>query len=160
MRENEDIDAEHFHLAHDLLMNAGFDHYETSNYAQAGHESSHNLGYWQGENYLGLGPSAVTTIGHTRSKNIADTARYIEQVGTLGHALGEAEHIDPESRRIERIALGLRTSKGIPLSLLDPAAHSRASNLASEGLARIDQNTLILVGRGRALVDPIAAELI
>jgi hypothetical protein len=49
---------------------------------------------------------------------------------------------------------------GIPMSLLDPAAHSRATNLASEGLARIDHETLILVGRGRALVDPIAAELI
>jgi oxygen-independent coproporphyrinogen-3 oxidase len=160
MRENEDIDAEHFHLAHDFLQSAGFDHYETSNYAQAGHQSSHNLGYWQGEDYLGFGPSAITTIGNTRSKNIADTARYIEQVNTLGHALGEAEHIDPESRRIERIALGLRTSTGIPMSLLDSAARSRAITLTTEGLARIDGQTLTLVGRGRALVDPIAAELI
>jgi oxygen-independent coproporphyrinogen-3 oxidase len=160
MRENEDIDAEHFHLAHDLLLSNGFDHYETSNYAQVGHQSSHNLGYWQGEDYLGLGPSAVTTIGHTRSKNIADTARYIEQVNTLGHALGEAEHLGPESRRIERIALGLRTSMGIPMSLLDAAARSRATTLATEGLAHIDRDTLTLVGRGRALVDPIAAELI
>lgn len=160
MRENEDIDAEYFHLAHDLLTNAGFDHYETSNYAQSGHQSSHNLGYWQGEDYLGLGPSAVTTIGHTRSKNIADTARYIDQVNTLGHALGDAEHLDAESHRIERIALGLRTSKGIPISLLDPTARSRALTLATEGLAHIDDDTLTLINRGRALVDPIAAELI
>ncbi len=160
MRENEDVDAEHFHLAHDLLMNAGFDHYETSNYAQPGHRSSHNLGYWQGEDYLGLGPSAVTTIGHTRSKNIADTARYIDQINNLGHALGEAEQIDPESRRIERIALGLRTAMGISMNLLDAAARARAETLANEGLARIDRDTLTLVGRGRALVDPIAAELI
>ena len=160
MRENEDIDAEYFHLAHDLLTSAGFDHYETSNYAQTGHQSSHNLGYWQGEDYLGLGPSAVTTIGHTRSKNIADTARYIDQVNSLGHALGDAEHLDAESRRIERIALGLRTSKGIPISLLDAAAHSRALTLAAEGLAHIDHDTLTLINRGRALVDPIAAELI
>ena len=160
MRENEDVDAEHFHLAHDLLMNAGFDHYETSNYAHPGHRSSHNLGYWQGEDYLGLGPSAVTTIGHTRSKNIADTARYIDQINSLGHALGEAEQIDPESRRIERIALGLRTAMGISMNLLDAAARARAETLANEGLARIDCDTLTLVGRGRALVDPIAAELI
>lgn len=160
MRENEDIDAEYFHLAHDLLTSAGFDHYETSNYAQSGHQSSHNLGYWQGEDYLGLGPSAVTTIGHNRSKNIADTARYIDQVNTLGHALGDAEHLDAESLRIERIALGLRTSKGIPMTLLDASARSRALTLATEGLAHIDHDTLTLINRGRALVDPIAAELI
>ena len=160
MRENEDIDAEYFHLAHEILTSAGFDHYETSNYAQSGHQSSHNLGYWQGEDYLGLGPSAVTTIANSRLKNIADTARYIDQVNSLGHALGEAEQIDPESRRIERIALGLRTTMGIPMSLLDPVARARAVNLASEGLAHIDHDTLTLAGRGRALVDPIAAELI
>jgi oxygen-independent coproporphyrinogen-3 oxidase len=160
MRENEDIDAEYFHLAHEMLTSAGFDHYETSNYARAGHQSSHNLGYWQGEDYLGLGPSAVTTLGSTRSKNIADTARYIQQVNAVGHALNEAENIDPESRRIERIALGLRTSMGIPISLLDAAAQSRAATLAAEGLARIENDTLSLIGRGRALVDPIAAELI
>ncbi len=160
MRENEDHDAEFFHLADEQLSAAGFDHYETSNYARPGHHSSHNQGYWHGEDYLGLGPSAVSTLDGIRWKNIADTARYVAQVSSLGHALSESEPLDAEARRLERIALGLRTRDGISLQLLSPESRQRAAHLAAEGLARIDSDQLILIHHGRALVDPIAAELI
>ncbi len=160
MRENEDVDARFFELADDYLTNEGFDHYETSNYAKPGMRSTHNEGYWHGEDYLGLGPSAVSTLGHERSKNIADTAAYISRVNSLGHAIDGAETLDEEARRIERIALGLRTSAGIPLSLLGVEVRKRVATLEEEGLARIDGDRLILAGRGRALVDPIAVELI
>ncbi len=160
MRENEDHDAEFFHLADELLTAAGFDHYETSNYAKPGHYSSHNQGYWRGEDYLGLGPSAVSTISGTRWKNVADTARYLAQVQSIGNALTESETLDAEARRLERIALGLRTRDGISLCLLSPESRQRAVHLASEGLARIEGERLILIHHGRALVDPIAAELV
>jgi oxygen-independent coproporphyrinogen-3 oxidase len=160
MRENEDHDAEFFHLADELLTAAGYDHYETSNYAKPGHHSSHNQGYWRGEDYLGLGPSAVSTLAGTRWKNVADTARYVTQVRTLGHALTESEILDSEARRLERIALGLRTRDGISLDLLSPESRQRAAHLASEGLARIADERLVLIHHGRALVDPIAAELV
>ncbi len=160
MRENEDHDAEFFHLADDLLTAAGFDHYETSNYAKPGHRSSHNQGYWRGEDYLGLGPSAVSTLDGVRWKNVPDTARYVSQVRSIGHALIESETLDAEACRLERIALGLRTREGISLSLLSQDSQSRAKNLATEGLARIEGNQLILIHHGRALVDPIAAELV
>jgi oxygen-independent coproporphyrinogen-3 oxidase len=122
--------------------------------------STHNEGYWRGEDCLGLGPSAVSTSGHERSKNIADTAAYITRVRSLGHAVNETETLDAEARRIERIALGLRTSAGIPLDLLDAVAVQRAATLADEGLAVIADGRMTLVGRGRALVDPVAAELV
>jgi oxygen-independent coproporphyrinogen-3 oxidase len=157
---NEDTDASHFHMADAFLTAAGFDHYETSNYAMPGMRSVHNEGYWRGEDYLGLGPSAVSTIDGTRSKNVADTAAYTRRITGIGHAVDEIESLDDEARRIERIALGLRTSNGIPLDLLDPAGRARAEHLAATGLARISAHTLTLAGRGRALVDPIAAELI
>jgi oxygen-independent coproporphyrinogen-3 oxidase len=160
VREDEDHNAEFFHLTDAVLSDAGFDHYETSNFARPGHHSSHNRGYWRGEDYLGLGPSAVSTLADVRSKNVADTARYIAQVQSLGHALAEAETLDPAARRIERIALGLRTCEGIPLSLLTPEALDRAAHLASAGLLSIAGDRLVLVHHGRALVDPIAAELI
>ena len=160
MRENEDHDAEFFHLADELLTAAGFDHYETSNYAKPGHHSSHNQGYWRGEDYLGLGPSAVSTLGSIRSKNVPDTARYVAQITAIGNALAESETLDAEARRLERIALGLRTRDGISLDLLNPDAIARALNLADEGLARIDAGQLILIHHGRALVDPIAAEML
>ena len=158
MREDEDIDATFFHLADELLTSAGFDHYETSNYAKPGMHSTHNRGYWRGEDYLGLGPSAVSTIGGVRSKNVPDTARYVAQIQALGNAVVESETLDAEARRLERIALGLRTSEGIPLSLLDSPA--RARTLVGEGLARIENERLVLIHHGRALVDPIAAELV
>jgi oxygen-independent coproporphyrinogen III oxidase len=160
MRENEDHDAEYFHLADELLTAAGFDHYETSNYARSGHHSTHNQGYWRGEDYLGLGPSAVSTLDQVRWKNVPDTARYVSQIQSIGHALTESETLDPEARRLERIALGLRTKDGISLDLLSAESRDRAAHFAGEGLALIVGNQLILIHHGRALVDPIAAELV
>ena len=157
---HEDVDARLFELADALLTSGGFDHYETSNYARPGCRSSHNQGYWRGEDYLGLGPSAVSTLGSVRSKNVADTARYVAQIHALGHALADAETLDAEATRLERIALGLRTSEGIALTLLDPAGRQRAEVLVMECLARIHHDRLVLVHHGRALVDPIAAELV
>ena len=157
---NEDVDAKLFYLTERLLAAAGFEHYETSNYARPGMHSSHNRGYWRGEDYLGLGPSAVSTVGALRSKNIADTASYVKMIHAIGHASAETETLDPEARRVERIALGLRTAEGIELEWLDPPAGARAGLLVQENLARITGGRLTLVGHGRALVDPIAAELI
>ncbi|MEI6606066.1 MAG: coproporphyrinogen III oxidase, partial [Verrucomicrobiota bacterium] len=152
--------AELFHLADAILSGAGFDHYETSNFARTGHHSLHNGGYWRGEDYLGLGPSAVSTMDNVRSKNVADTARYIAQIQTLGHAMVDAETLDPEARRLERIALGLRTSEGIALDLLTAQAMERAGHLAAAGLLRMTGERLVLIHHGRALVDPIATELV
>jgi oxygen-independent coproporphyrinogen-3 oxidase len=159
-QENEDHDADHYHLAEQILTAAGFDHYETSNYAQANHHSLHNQGYWQGNDYLGLGPSAVSTIKGTREKNIPDTAAYIRQVTSIGHSIHETEILNPAQRRIELIALGLRTTRGIPLELLSDASLKRARTLASEHLLKITTSHIALTQIGRPLVDPIAAELI
>jgi oxygen-independent coproporphyrinogen-3 oxidase len=160
MRADEDQDAAMFHFAETTLSAAGYDHYETSNYARDACYSSHNRGYWRGEDYLGLGPSAVSTLAGVRHANVADTDRYVAMVRTLGHAVTAVETLDPEARRIERIALGLRTSEGIALDALEPAARMRAAQLAAEGLAALTGERLVLIGRGRALVDPITAELI
>ncbi|KAB2638570.1 MAG: radical SAM family heme chaperone HemW [Verrucomicrobia bacterium] len=160
MREDEDHNAEFFHLADAVLVGGGFEHYETSNFARPGQRSSHNGGYWRGEDYLGLGPSAVTTMNNVRSKNVADTASYVARIKTHGHAMVEAETLDAEARRLERIALGLRTSDGITLDLLTAAALERAGHLAAAGLLQLTGERLVLVHHGRALVDPIAAELV
>jgi oxygen-independent coproporphyrinogen-3 oxidase len=158
--ENEDKDADHYHLAEEILTAAGFDHYETSNYAQPGHHSQHNQGYWEGADYLGLGPSAVSTIRGVREKNVPDTAAYIRQVNSIGNAIHETEALTPAQRRIELIALGLRTTRGIPLELLDAEAMVKAKALAAENLLNIGETRIHLTQLGRPLVDPIAAELI
>ncbi|MCH7226749.1 radical SAM family heme chaperone HemW [Haloferula sp. A504] len=154
--EDEDRDAVQFHLAHDLLTAAGFDHYETSNYARDRHHSTHNRGYWQGEDYLGLGPSAVSTIAALRTTNVADTDRYVRMIEAVGHATVESEALDAEQLRLERLALLLRTKEGVPLEWLDADDSQR---LIEAGLARVAGDHFILTRQGAALVDPIAAEL-
>jgi len=157
MDADEDRDATQFFLAHDLLSDAGFEHYETSNYAKPGFRSSHNRGYWRGEDYLGLGPSAVSTLGGVRTKNLADTAGYVRMINSLGNALVESESLDAEQRRLERIALMLRTEEGVPLVLVDGIAVPR---LLEQGLAQVRGDSLVLTREGSPLVDPIAAELV
>jgi len=157
VRESEDVNASFFLLADEMLRASGFEHYETSNYAQPGCRSSHNRGYWRGEDYLGLGPSAVSTVGAVRSKNVPDTADYVRMVSSLGNAIVETESLDPEQRRMERIALMLRTDEGVPLSLVDLDGVAR---LEEHGLAEIRGDKLVLTLAGSPLVDPIAAELV
>ena len=68
-QQTEDTNATQFQQAHSTLTKAGFHHYETSNYAQRGMESRHNQSYWLGDDYLGIGPSAVSTVNGRRWKN-------------------------------------------------------------------------------------------
>jgi oxygen-independent coproporphyrinogen-3 oxidase len=156
MDADEDRDATQFFLAHDLLTASGYEHYETSNYARPGFRSTHNRGYWRGEDYLGLGPSAVSTVAAVRTRNVADTAAYVRMIGTLGHAITESEGLDAGQQRLERIALMLRTGEGVPLPLLDATTCER---LVDHGLAEIRAGALVLTRAGSPLVDPIAAEL-
>lgn len=161
MIKSEDVDARQFHLARDMLGAAGFDHYETSNYAMPEHHSRHNQGYWDGEPFLGIGPSAVTTVRGIRSRNVSDTSKYIEMMTALGNATTEIEELDAEALRIERIALGLRTQRGIDIRWLNESAQGRAADLANDGIGFITvDGRFVLHGNGRALVDPVAAELI
>jgi oxygen-independent coproporphyrinogen-3 oxidase len=159
-KENEETNASSFTLAHTLLKNAGFHHYETSNYAQPGKESQHNLAYWLGHDYLGLGPSAVSTIQGTRWQNLPDTTGYIHAIETVGHAKQNAETIDASAFRIERIALLLRTTTGLPVSYLEDSPDGAVDELIAHDLAKICEDHLQLINEAPLLVDPIAARLI
>lgn len=167
----EDIperNAEMFTLAHDTLTAAGFEHYETSNYAKNGSKSTHNCSYWLGDDYLGLGPSAVSTISKTglpeaaatRWKNLPDTAGYIQQIKHVGHAQTEIEHLSAEDLHLERLALMLRTTTGAPLSLLTRSELGAADHLIDDQLAIIQNDHLRLTKKGALLVDSITEYLI
>lgn len=158
--QDADEDAEYFSLADKLLCQAGFRHYETSNYAKNNAISPHNFAYWTGEDYVGIGPGAVSTIGGVRYENTKDTAEYIHS--TLAHGLPSAhmESISAEDFRLERIALMLRTDEGLPLRYLSPSAINELSKFTELGLAKIDDSDrFILINDGKMLVDSIAAEI-
>jgi oxygen-independent coproporphyrinogen-3 oxidase len=114
---DDDAQAEMYELAKEVLEREGYRHYETSNFSLPGYECQHNLGYWQGKEYLGLGPGAVSYIDKRRWKNSEDLSLYEQKL-----AEGE-KPIDPEEDelltlqelRSERIILGLRLAEGINL---------------------------------------------
>ncbi len=157
--QDPDDDADFFQLAEDVLTAAGYRHYETSNYAKPGCASPHNMAYWAGEDYVGIGPGAVSTIDGIRYSNTQDTADYIKSTLENGLPHSEQEIITPEDYRLERIALMLRTEEGLPLRYLDAAAKAQLPRYVELGMASLTPSRLILKGPGRMLVDAIAAEL-
>src|SRR6185312_14196700 len=105
--------ADAFFAVEAALEAQGFVHYEISNYARPGAEARHNLGYWRGADYLGLGCAAVGTLstgggGAERYKNAPDPARYTAAALAREATEMEREALDPETRLRERIMLGLR----------------------------------------------------
>ncbi|HYF34358.1 MAG TPA: radical SAM family heme chaperone HemW [Prosthecobacter sp.] len=158
-RENEDRDAEFFYLALDLLEAAGYEHYEISNYARPGKRSRHNESYWLGEEYAGLGPSAYSTVAGLRWQNVADTARYIDLVSVGQSASLPGEQLTPDQRRTERFGLELRTARGLPAPLVQPASQAMLETLEREGLLRVEEGHIRLTRAGKPLVDSVAVAL-
>ncbi|HJB64894.1 MAG TPA: radical SAM family heme chaperone HemW [Candidatus Mailhella merdavium] len=96
----------------ELLEELGYLQYEISNFARMGYLCRHNMGYWEGEDYLGLGPSATSTIGGRRWTNPADLNRWARQVKR--HSTGSAaETLELSDRVLELIMLRLRTTRGL-----------------------------------------------
>ena len=138
------------------LTKAGYRWYETANFCRDGKRAEHNLGYWLGRDYLGLGLGAVSTLGNERRRNTPRLARYL-----AGHYDREIELLDDETRARERVMLGLRLDEPLRLrglrSALDAAALARVERL---GLAVDGGDTLALTGRGRFLGGAVTAEIL
>jgi len=154
-QQDADADAEFFELTMTMLEDAGYEHYEISNYACPGFESVHNRAYWLGKDYLGIGPSAVSTIGMRRWQNVCDYRAYIDQVLSGKSARGSSENLTDEMKRMERIALGLRTREGISASELKGFGQNIAQ-LFTLKLLRKSNDNLLLTRKGKALADSVA----
>ncbi len=148
-------DADFFELAMDTLEQAGYQQYEISNYAKPGRECLHNLGYWRGADYAGFGPSAVSTRGGWRRKNLADTEAYTQRVLNGGDRFETLERLDAETLRLERLSLGLRTREGIEPEFLD---EGRLRTLEAHGFVGISHGRVTLTRRGRLVADQVSAD--
>ena len=155
---DEHVDEAFFSEAMERLGAAGYAQYEISNYARKGSESLHNRGYWRGEDYLGLGPSAVSTIDRVRLKNVSDTAAYVRCVGSEESPTTEAEHLTADQWRCERLALELRTARGVDVQWLE-GLEKQVEELSSEGLAEMKEGRLCLTQRGKMVADSVIAHL-
>ena len=137
----------------DRLEAAGYAQYEISNYARPGRECRHNLAYWLGRDYLGLGPSAFSTVGVRRWQNVPDTATYTARIGAGEFAASFVEELSQETRRAETFAFSLRTDRG--LSTPRQACKTTVSRW-SVSQARLPPRTgdrLLLTRRGKLVAD-------
>ena len=154
-RQDSDADGEFFELAMSILEDAGFEHYEISNYARPGFASLHNRAYWTGEDYLGIGPSAFSTRGLKRWQNICDYRTYSDRIFAGESPIGSMETLTPEMKLTERIALSLRTRDGA--SALDVESFpDRTSEFIALGLLRQSNGRFILTKEGKMLADSVA----
>ena len=128
VEEAQGFAEEYYARACARLVDAGYARYEVSNFALPGHECRHNLAYWSGEDYLGIGAGAVSTIGGERRTNPRSVVDYI------AGAVPDLEVLDERTRTWEKAMLGLRTSAGVDewevRAVLDPVAEKR---LLSQG---------------------------
>lgn len=114
---DDDRQAEMHDWAVERLKQAGYTHYETSNFARSGYECRHNLGYWRGEDYLGLGPGGVSCLNRVRWKNIEEVHVYQNSLQNGQSPLDEAgkEALSLRECMTERMILGLRLDEGVYL---------------------------------------------
>jgi oxygen-independent coproporphyrinogen-3 oxidase len=154
-RQESDADAEFFEMTMSILQEAGFEHYEISNYARPGFSSRHNHGYWTGEDYLGLGPSAFSTVGMQRWQNIADYREYADRLSDGRSTIDKTEELTDEMKRAEQIALLLRTSDGVSAATLEPF-DKEAREFVQLGLLHQRDGRFVLTRAGKSLADSVA----
>jgi oxygen-independent coproporphyrinogen-3 oxidase len=155
-RQNTNEDAEFFAMTMDFLSDHGFAQYEISNYTRPGRECLHNLAYWYGKDYLGLGPSAFSTIGRRRWQNIADTQSYIARIGLQDSIRTFEEHLEETTREAERIVFGLRTRNGVLRSKI-VQQQSELADLEKAGYLEAAGDYVRLTRAGRLVADEIGA---
>jgi oxygen-independent coproporphyrinogen-3 oxidase len=148
-------DAAFFELTVSHLAPLGFEAYEISNFARPGWQSLHNRAYWEGKDYLGFGPGACSTVGMERHTNTGDVEAYCRETAKEGRSPREVEPLSPHVRRVERIVLGLRTSRGVALAELEPW-RDEVARLKEEGWLRTDGGRAVLTPQGRLVADSIA----
>jgi oxygen-independent coproporphyrinogen-3 oxidase len=163
-----DAQARQFLMLMDWAANAGYEHYEISNFALPGHRSRHNSSYWQGLPYLGLGPSAHSYNGLSRQWNVANNARYVAAlIEGRGDWVAEREELTTVQQLNEYVMISLRTMEGSSFRAVAerfglPRAQElwqRADRYMATGKIGVSSEVLQLTQEGKLLADGIAADL-
>ena len=172
LHKKEKVDMEkqahHFELLMGWLKNAGYEHYEISNFAKPGFRSRHNSSYWQNKQYLGLGPSAHSFNGTSRQWNISNNALYINSLEE-GVVPFELEMLTPTQQVNEYIMTSLRTLEGISIAeIFKRVGKEKTDHLVNSTnrwilLGHIEKDNseqfIRLTTKGKLLADGIAADL-
>jgi len=162
----DEVAQEHFQILVDTLQENGFIHYELSNFGKENYFSKNNSAYWLGEKYLGIGPSAHSYDGFSRSWNIANNSIYLKEIQEE-KLPSEAEILSQEDRYNEYIMTGLRTIWGVSLHRIEAEFGIKfldyllrqAEKFLLDDLLSIIENTLKTTRKGKFLADGIASDL-
>jgi oxygen-independent coproporphyrinogen III oxidase len=164
----DDAQADLYRRGCARLNAAGIEQYEVSNFARPGFESRHNLNYWQGGEYIGLGMGAHSHIDGVRSWNADTLPRYLAMMREGGSARTGEERLPPRRKMMETVLFGLRMNAGVDIAaaqkrygaVLTPEQQKEFAGLASSGFLTESNGRVRATDRGRLVLDEIAARLI
>jgi putative oxygen-independent coproporphyrinogen III oxidase len=172
---DDDLAADMYELADNLLTHAGYEWYEVSNWARglaapvdnvldgAEHRSRHNLAYWQGDDWWGIGPGAHSHIGGVRWWNVKHPAAYAERIAAGQSPAAGRETLDAETQRVERVLLTTRIRDGLSMTELTASGRIAVAGLIADELvdaAAALHGTIRLTLRGRLLADAVVRRLL
>ena len=163
---NDGVAQEHFHILVETLQEKGFIHYELSNFSKENYFSKNNSSYWLGKKYIGIGPSAHSYNGISRSWNIANNSIYIKSIQENKLPL-TSEKLTKEDSYNEYIMTGLRTIWGVSLERIESEfgeyfldyLNKQSQRFINDGLLEIDNQILKTTKKGKFLCDGIASDL-
>ncbi|NBU80277.1 MAG: radical SAM family heme chaperone HemW [Flavobacteriaceae bacterium] len=165
-RPDDEVAQEHFHLLVDKLEEAGFIHYELSNFGKENYFSRNNSSYWLGKKYIGIGPSAHSYNGICRSWNVSNNSLYLKSIAK-NILPSETETLTKTDRYNEYVMTGLRTIWGISLNRIEQEfgktyldyLNQQAAKYIEDHLLFVDDNVLRTTKNGKFLSDGIASDL-
>ncbi len=158
---DEDDLADKYLAADARFEAAGLGWYEVSNWARDdAARCRHNLGYWTGGDWWGVGPGAHSHVGGVRWWNVKHPAAYADRLAAELSPAQAGENLDAESRRTERVLLEVRLREGMPLDVLDHVGRTAVPDLVERALISLDGDRLVLTQQGRLLADAVVRSLL
>jgi oxygen-independent coproporphyrinogen-3 oxidase len=163
---DDDLAQQHFHILIDKLQENGFVHYELSNFGKPDYFSKNNTAYWLGKKYIGIGPSAHSFNGKSRSWNVSNNSLYLKAIAE-NKLPSEIEILSKTDQYNEYIMTGLRTIWGVSLERIEAEfgsnyleyLHQQAEKYISDNLLTVENNILKTTKKGKFLSDGIASDL-
>ncbi|MDQ0825753.1 putative oxygen-independent coproporphyrinogen III oxidase [Arthrobacter sp. B2I5] len=161
---DDDDHADKYELADQLITEAGLGWYEVSNWARTPEQACrHNLAYWRGDDWWGIGPGAHSHVGGVRWWNVKHPSAYANRLSQgLSPAAGR-ETLDAETRNMERVMLEARLQSGLDLSTLSAGGRHEVAGLIADGLvdpAAAFHGRLVLTLKGRLLADAVVRRVL
>ncbi|KQU03206.1 coproporphyrinogen III oxidase [Rhodococcus sp. Leaf7] len=158
---DDDVLAARYERIDARLAEAGLGWYEVSNWARdRDAECRHNIGYWDGGDWWGIGPGAHSYVDGTRFWNVKHPARYAETLSTGELPIADSEVLTAEEQHMERVMLTARLRTGVAASDLSADEVTRARSFVEEGLLDAQGETFVLTDRGRLLADGVVRDIL